>query len=301
MVAQRERIGFLLGFVGISIFAGSLPATRLAVSALDPWFVTSARAAIAGLCALALLAILRRPFPPRSAWPSIALIVLGVVFGFPFFTALAMQTVPAAHGGVVLGILPLATAAAAVVMTHEKPGAGFWIAGLVGAALVVAFAVSRGGSFSLSPGDAQLLLAIISAAIAYTASGALTRTMPGWEVISWVLVVSLTISLLAGWLTFPADLASVPTDAWLGLAYSAVMAQWMGFFFWNKGLAMGGIARVSQVQLLQPFVTVGLAALVNRERIDLETILFAAAVVVTVAIGMRMRVGAPQESANKAS
>ena len=301
MVAQRERLGFLLGFVGITIFAGSLPATRLAVSALDPWFVTSARAAIAGLCGLALLAILRRPFPPRATWPSIALSVLGVVFGFPFFTALAMQTVPAAHGGVVLGILPLATAAAAVVMTHEKPGAGFWIAGLVGAALVVAFAVSRGGSFSLSPGDAQLLLAIISAAIAYTASGALARSMPGWEVISWVLVVSLPISLLAGWLTFPSDLGSVPADAWGGLVYSAVMAQWMGFFFWNKGLAMGGIARVSQVQLLQPFVTVGLAALVNRERIDIETILFAAAVVVTVAIGMRMRVGAPQESASKAS
>jgi drug/metabolite transporter (DMT)-like permease len=301
MTLQREHLGYLLGFVGISIFAGSLPATRLAVSGLDPWFVTGARAAIAGLCALSLLLVLRRPLPPRETWPSIALIVLGVVFGFPFFTALAMQTVPASHGGVILGILPLATAAAAVVMTHEKPGPGFWIAGLVGAALVVAFAVSRGGSVSMSHGDAQLVLAIISAAIAYTASGALTRSMPGWEVISWVLVVSLPVSLFVSWLTFPQGVAEVPADAWLGLLYSAVMAQWMGFFFWNAGLAMGGIARVSQVQLLQPFVTVGLAALVNRERVDLQTILFAAAVVVTVAIGMRMRVGAPQESADNAS
>jgi drug/metabolite transporter (DMT)-like permease len=295
MTSKREQLGYLLGFAGVAIFAGSLPATRLAVSALSPWFVTSARAAIAGLCALALLLVLRRPLPPRETWPSIALIVLGVVFGFPFFTALAMQTVPAAHGGVVLGILPLATAAAAVVMTHEKPGMGFWIAGLVGAALVVAFAVTRGGSLSLSPGDAQLVLAIISAAIAYTASGALTRSMPGWEVISWVLVVSLPLSLLACVLTFPENLAAVPAEAWLGLLYSAVMAQWMGFFFWNAGLAMGGIAHVSQVQLLQPFVTVGLAALVNRERIDLQTILFAAAVVATVAVGMRMRVGRPVE------
>ena len=295
MTSKRERLGYLLGFAGVAIFAGSLPATRLAVSALSPWFVTSARAAIAGLCALALLLVLRRPPPPRETWPGIALIVLGVVFGFPFFTALAMQTVPAAHGGVVLGILPLATAAAAVVMTHEKPGTGFWIAGLVGAALVVTFAVTRGDSLSFSPGDAQLVLAIISAAIAYTASGALTRSMPGWEVISWVLVVSLPLSLLACVLTFPENLAAVPAKAWLGLLYSAVMAQWMGFFFWNAGLAMGGIAHVSQVQLLQPFVTVGLAALVNRERIDLQTILFAAAVVATVAVGMRMRVGRPVE------
>lgn len=295
MTAKRERLGYLLGFAGVAIFAGSLPATRLAVSALSPWFVTSARAAIAGLCALALLLVLRRPLPPREAWPGIALIVLGVVFGFPFFTALAMQTVPAAHGGVVLGILPLATAAAAVVMTHEKPGMGFWIAGFVGAGLVVTFAVTRGGSFSFSPGDAQLVLAIISAAIAYTASGALTRSMPGWEVISWVLVVSLPLSLPACILTFPEDPAAVSAEAWLGLLYSAVMAQWMGFFFWNAGLAMGGIAHVSQVQLLQPFVTVGLAALVNRERIDLQTILFAAAVVATVAVGMRMRVGRPVE------
>lgn len=291
MVAQRERIGFLLGFVGISVFAGSLPATRLAVSALDPWFVTSARAAIAGLCALALLLVLRRPFPPRSTWPGIVLIVLGIVFGFPYFSALAMLTMPAAHGGVVLGILPLATAAAAVVMTSEKPTAGFWIAGVVGAALVVAFAFSRGGSFAIAPGDAYLLLAIVSAAIGYTASGALTRTMPGWEVISWVLAVSLPFSLPATWLTFPQNIASAPAAAWLGLLYAAVMAQWMGFFFWNAGLAMGGIARVSQVQLLQPFVTVALAALVNREQIDLATILFAAAVVATVGIGMRMRIG----------
>ena len=131
----------------------------------------------------------------------------------------------------------------------------------------------------------------MSAAIAYTASGALTRTMPGWEVISWTLVASLPMSLFVCWLTYPADTASVPLDAWLGLLYSAVMAQWMGFFFWNAGLALGGIARVSQVQLVQPFVTVALATTVNREAVDLTTILFAAAVVATVAIGTRMRVG----------
>lgn len=290
MLSSRENLGFLLGLAGVCIFAGSLPATRLAVAALDPWFVTAARAAIAGVCALTLLAVMRPPLPPKDAWPGIFIIVLGVVFGFPFFSALAMQNVPASHGAVVLGVLPLATAAAAVVMAKERPGIGFWIASAIGAALVTAFALRQGGQITLSEGDSQLVLAIISAAIAYTASGALTRTMPGWQVISWTLVISLPFSALASWLLFPSNVAEVPADAWGGLLYSAVMAQWMGFFFWNAGLALGGISRVSQVQLVQPFVTVALAALFNREVIGIETMLFAVAVVVTVAIGTRMRV-----------
>ena len=290
MLSSRENLGFLLGLAGTCIFAGSLPATRLAVAALDPWFVTAARAAIAGICALTLLAVMRPPLPPKDAWPGLIIIVLGVVFGFPFFSALAMLNVPASHGGVVLGVLPLATAAAAVVMAKERPGIGFWIASAIGAVLVAAFALRQGGEIALSEGDSQLMLAIISAAIAYTASGALTRNMPGWQVISWTLVISLPFSALACWLLFPANVTAVPADAWAGLLYSAVMAQWMGFFFWNAGLALGGISRVSQVQLVQPFVTVALAATVNRETIGLETILFAIAVVVTVAIATRMRV-----------
>ena len=290
MLSSHEKLGYVLGFIGVTIFAGSLPATRLAVMHLDPWFVTSARAAIAGLCALVLLIVMRRPLPPKDAYPRLMLIILGVVFGFPFFTALAMTNVPAAHGGVVLGVLPLATAATAVVLAGERPGLGFWIAAFIGAIVVTAFALRNSSGWSLSQGDSQLVLAIISAGIAYTASGALSRTMPGWEVISWALVASLPFSLAASIFLFPANPAAVPLDAWLGLLYSAVMAQWMGFFFWNAGLAMGGISRISQVQLMQPFVTVGLAAIVNREVIDLQTILFALAVVIVVAIGTRMRV-----------
>ncbi len=290
MRSSHEKLGFVLGFIGTSIFAGSLPATRLAVAHLDAWFVTAARAGIAGICALVVLIVLRRPLPPKDAYPKLILIILGVVFGFPFFTALAMQNVPAAHGGVVLGVLPLATAATAVVLAGERPGLGFWIAAVTGAVVVTAFALRNGGGWSLSEGDAQLVLAIISAGIAYTASGALSRGMPGWEVISWALVASLPVSLGVMIALFPENPTAIPIDAWLGLLYSAVMAQWMGFFFWNAGLAMGGISRVSQVQLVQPFVTVGLAATVNREMIDLQTIVFALAVVIIVAIGTRMRV-----------
>lgn len=290
MRSSHEKLGYVLGFIGVAIFAGSLPATRLAVMHLDAWFVTSARAAIAGICALVLLIAMRRPLPPKDAWPRFTLVILGVVFGFPFFTALAMTNVPAAHGGVVLGVLPLATAATAVVLAGERPGLGFWIAAFIGAIVVTAFALRNSSGWSLSQGDLQLALAIVSGGIAYAASGALARTMPGWEVISWALVASLPVSLAAMILLFPANPAAIPLDAWLGLLYAAVMAQWMGFFFWNAGLAMGGISRVSQVQLIQPFVTVALAAIVNREIIDLQTILFALAVVLTVAIGTRMRV-----------
>lgn len=290
MRSSHEKLGYALGFIGVAIFAGSLPATRLAVAHLDAWFVTAARAGIAGLCALIVLIVMRRPLPSKDSYPSLILIILGVVFGFPFFTALAMTNVPAAHGGVVLGVLPLATAATAVVLAGERPGLGFWIAAFIGAIVVTAFALRNGSGWSLSQGDLQLALAIVSGGIAYAASGALSRTMPGWEVISWALVASLPVSLAAMILLFPANPTAVPLDAWLGLLYAAVMAQWMGFFFWNAGLAMGGISRVSQMQLMQPFITVGLAATVNREIIDLQTILFALAVVIVVAIGTRMRV-----------
>lgn len=290
MLSSREKIGFLLGLLGVAIFAGSLPATRLAVFDLGPWFLTAARTALAGLCSLAALLAMRRPFPPRETWPQLAIVVAGVVIGFPLFTAIGMQTVPASHGGVVLGILPLATAVSAVLITHERPGPGFWIAAVTGSVVVAAFALRNGGGESFALGDALLLLAIISAAVAYAASGVLTKTMAGWEVISWVLAISLPVTLPASLYFFPEHPDAVSATAWGALLYAAVMAQWIGFFAWNKGMAMGGISRVSQVQLVQPFFTVGIAAVANNETIDLETVLFAVAVVAIVALGTRMRV-----------
>jgi drug/metabolite transporter (DMT)-like permease len=286
---SRERLGLLLGFVGMAIFGGTLPATRIAVSAIDPMALTALRTAIAGLCSLVLLLILRRPLPPRALWPQLAIAMLCVSILFPFLMALAMQTVDASHGGVVLGILPIATALVAVVITHERPKPLFWIASVAGAALVIAFALRQGGG-ALSIGDLLLFAAVTVSAIGYAFSGRLTARMPGWEVISWVLVMALPISLPAAALTLPADLTSLPLEPWLALLYVALFSQWIGFFAWNAGMAMGGIARVSQVQLLQPFITFALAAFFNGETITLQIILFAAAVVATVAISTRTRV-----------
>jgi drug/metabolite transporter (DMT)-like permease len=285
---SRERLGLLLGFVGMAIFGGTLPATRIAVSAIDPMALTALRTAIAGLCSLVLLLVLRRPLPPRRLWLQLAIAMLCVSIAFPFLMALAVQTVDASHGGVVLGILPIATALVAVAITHERPRPLFWIASIAGAALVIAFALRQGGG-ALSAGDLLLFAAVAVSAIGYAFSGRLTAEMPGWEVISWVLVMALPISLPAAALTLPADLSQIAPKPWLALLYVAVFSQWIGFFAWNAGMAMGGIARVSQVQLLQPFITFALAAYFNDETITLQILLFAAAVVATVAISTRTR------------
>ena len=285
---SRERLGLLLGVVGMIIFGGTLPATRIAVISIDPMALTALRTAIAGLCSLALLIVLRRPLPPRRLWPQLAVTMLCVAVLFPFLMALGVQTVDASHGGVVFGILPIATALVAVLITHERPQPMFWIASIAGATLVIAFALRQGGG-TLSTGDLLLFGAVAVSSIGYAISGRLTAEMPGWEVISWALVMGLPISLPAAALTMPADLSHIALKPWLALLYVALFSQWIGFFAWNAGMALGGIARVSQVQLLQPFVTFVLAASFNGETITPSIVLFAAAVVATVAISTRTR------------
>jgi drug/metabolite transporter (DMT)-like permease len=211
-----------------------------------------------------------------------------VAFLFPVLMAMGMQRVDASHGGVVFGGMPIGTALVAVAVTHERPRPLFWIASLAGAALVVAFALRQGGG-TLSSGDLLLFAAVAVAAVGYAFSGKLTASMPGWEVISWVLVIALPLSLPAAALTMPADPLHIPLKPLLGLLYVALFSQWIGFFAWNAGMAMGGIARVSQVQLLQPFITFALAALFNGETITWQIVLFATAVVATVAISTRTR------------
>jgi len=277
-----------LGFVGMVIFGGTLPATRLAVAFIDPIALTALRTAIAGLCSLAFLIALRRPLPPRRLWLQFSAVILCIGVLFPLLMALGMQTVDASHGGVVLGFLPIATALVAVVVNHERPRPLFWVASLAGAALVVTFALRQGGG-ALTVGDLLLFAAVIASAIGYAFSARLTARMPGWEVISWALVATLPISLLAAALTWPPHPGDIPLKPLLALLYVALFSQWIGFFAWNAGMAMGGIARVAQMQLLQPFVTFALAAFLNGEIITLQIVLFAAAVVATVAISTRTR------------
>ena len=290
MTAYHKNFGLLLGFLGMCLFAGTLPATRLALSGFAPLFLTVARAALAGSVGLIVLIARRRRVPPRSLWLEMFGAALCTVIGFPLFAALAMMTVPAAHGGVVLGILPLVTAAAATVFAHERPSPGFWLASVLGALIVVTFMLRRNGGMTFSAGDLFLLGAVLSGALGYTFSGRLATLMPGWEVISWQVVIFLPLAAAATFVLWPADIATAPISSWIGLGYVGLVSQYTAFFVFNAGLAIGGIARVGQVMLLQPFMIVALALPVNGEAIDVETILFAAAVVATVLIGQRMRV-----------
>jgi len=290
MTAYHKNFGLLLGFLGMCLFAGTLPATRLALSGFAPLFLTVARAALAGSVGLIVLIARRRRVPSRSLWLEMFGAALCTVIGFPLFAALAMMTVPAAHGGVVLGILPLVTAAAATVFAHERPSPGFWLASVLGALIVVTFMLRRNGGMTFSAGDLFLLGTVLSRALGYTFSGRLATLMPGWEVISWQVVIFLPLAAAATFVLWPADIATAPISSWIGLGYVGLVSQYAAFFVFNAGLAIGGIARVGQVMLLQPFMIVALALPVNGEAIDVETILFAAAVVATVLIGQRMRV-----------
>lgn len=287
---SRDKFGLVLGFIGMCMFAGTLPATRLAVTGFDPFFLTFARAAIAGFSGVLVIAITKRRLPPRSLWLEFSFAALFTVVCFPLSAALAMTTIPAAHGGVVLGVLPLATAVAAAIFTHERPSIWFWLVGAIGAGIVLTFVHRQGGGGGFSIGDLFLLGTVISGAIGYTLSGRLTAHMPGWEVISWQVAIFLPLSLFATLVMWPADIANVSLMPWLGLCYVSFVSQYTAFFVFNAALAMGGIARVGQIMLLQPFVIVGLALPVNKEPIQIDTVLFAAAVVVTVLIGQRMKV-----------
>ncbi|MBN8919334.1 MAG: DMT family transporter [Rhizobiales bacterium] len=289
---RRETLGMAVGFVGVVCFAGTLPAMRLAVPYLDPWFLTSARAAIAGVIASVALLVMRRRPPPLAQWHAFAIASACLVWGFPLFSAIAMVTVPASNGGVILGILPLGTAIAAAFVVGERPSSGFWLAAAAGTAIVIAFSL-RQNSGGLTLGDVLLLLTVVAGSVGYAYGGKLSVSYSGWEVIAWQLVLSLPIAVPATILLWPDNAAMVPAPAWGALLYVALFSQLIGFFFWNAGLALGGIARVGQMQLLQPFVIVFMAALVNGEAIELETLSFATAVVLTVVMGSRMRVARP--------
>ena len=289
-LTPREKLGLALGFAGVALFGGTLPATRLTVASIDPLFLSAARATIAGLAGLALLAVTRKPLPPRALWGELVLAGLCTIVGFPVLMALAMVNVPAAHGGVVLGIMPLATVAAAALIAHERPSLGFWLASLAGAVIVVVFVLSDTDTRGVALGDLFLLGTIVAGAFGYTLSGRLSRKLPGWEVISWQVALFLPASALTALLLWPRGLADVPLPAWAGLGYVSLVSQFFAFFVFNAAMAMGGVARVGQLMLLQPFVIVALAAPVNGEPVRLSTLAFAAAVVGTVLIGQRMRV-----------
>ena len=277
----KTSSGWSNGFIGMLIFSGSLPATRVAVLELDPLFLTGARAAIAGLLALAALSLFRQRRPTAHQWRSLVLVSLGVVLGFPLLTALALQQVTAAHTLVFMGLLPLSTAIFGVLRGGERPPPSFWFFSLLGSALVMGFAASQGMAASWR-GDLMMLLGIAICGLGYAEGGRLSRDLGGWQVISWALVLALPAMLVLAALRWPAHMAQVSATAWLGLAYVSVFSMLIGFVFWYRGLAQGGIAAVGQLQLLQPFFGLALAAGLLHEAVSLGMIGVTLAVILCV-------------------
>ncbi len=274
--------GWVNGFLGVTIFAGSLPATRVAVADFDPTFLTAARATIAALLGLGLLLALRQPRPRRTDVPALAVTALGVVVGFPLFTALALQYITSAHSIVFIGLLPLCTAMFAVMRAGERPRPAFWLFSVVGAGFVAGYA-ARGGIQASLRGDLLMLAAVVVCGLGYAEGARLSRTLGGWQVISWALVLSLPIMLPLALLTMPASFAHIGGRAWFGLAYVSLFSMLIGFVFWYRGLAQGGIAAVGQLQLIQPFMGLGLAALLLHEPVSWAMLIVTLAAVICVA------------------
>lgn len=309
-----ERRGWLLGLLGVAVFGLTLPMTRLATGTQDapqlsPWFVTWARAAIAGGLSLVWLWATRAPRPRPRPRPEhhrpLALAVLGNVIGFPLLLGWALRHVTASHAAVFTALLPLATAAMAAWLMHQRARLGFWLFAGLGSALVVAYSLLRahqtGHGFGLSWADTLLVGAVLAAALGYVGGTQVTPALGAERVISWVCALALPLTLPAALLTWPER--AVAPGAWLGLAYVSVFSMWAGFFAWFRGLSLGGPLRVSQLQLLQPFISIAAAVPLLGERLDALTLVFALAVVASVFAGRRFGAAppAPSPSLHKAS
>ncbi|OYO27410.1 DMT family transporter [Janthinobacterium sp. PC23-8] len=286
-----DRKGLLLGLTAVALFSLTLPMTRLAVAELPAVFVALGRALVAACLAALWLWQRRAPLPTREQWLPLGLVAAGCVVGFPWLTSLAMRSLPASHGAVLVGILPLATAVFAVLRGKERPSPAFWLMAVSGTALVVAFALRQGGG-SFHVADWLMFAAVLLGALGYAEGGRLAQAMPGQQVICWALVLAAPVVLpVVLWLSWPqrALLAGASAQAWGGFAYTCVFSMLIGFFFWYRGMALGGVARVGQTQLLQPFLTLLGAAVLLGEPLAIDSLLFAGAVIAVVAAGRKLK------------
>ncbi len=279
-----------LGLLGVLAFSFTLPATRVAVEDLDATFVGLGRAVVAAMLAAAWLAVRRDPWPTRSQWRSLAVVVGGVVLGFPLLTALALRDLPSAHSAVIVGVLPAATAVAAVLRTGERPSGAFWLASGAGLTAALVFAAAQGAG-TPQPADLLLLGAVAAAAMGYAEGAMLTREIGGRQTISWALIAGLPVTLPAAVAGALAGGLHAPADAWLGFAYVSAVSAFLGFLAWYAGLAAGGVAKIGQVQLVQPLLTLMWSALLLGEHVSAGAVAAAVAIVLCVALTQRTVVG----------
>lgn len=279
---NKSNIGWVNGLIAVIIFSGSMPATRLAVMDFSPEFLTAARATIAGLLAVICLILFRQQYPRPDQYKSLLLVSLGVVIGFPLLTALALERISAARALVFLALLPLCTAVFAVLRANENLRPKFWLFTLLGGTFVMTFMLNNDSTQLFSLSDVYMIAAIIVCGLGYAEGGDLSKDLGGWQVICWALVFALPFMLILSVYYFPNNLMEISYSAYAGLIYVSIFSMLIGFFFWYKGLAMGGIAKVGQIQLVQPFFGLTLCAMILNETISLNMILVSIAVVICV-------------------
>jgi drug/metabolite transporter (DMT)-like permease len=299
MNAAKEKEALFWGLIGVTLFAATLPFTRIAVGSTDapqlsPWFVTFGRAAVAGL--LSVLYLLWQKsrgtlnVPTRAEWPLVAMTAFGVIVGFPLFLALALRYVPSTHGAVVTALLPLSTAVLGALWFKQRPSKGFWACAVLGSGLVLAFMIWRAGGIYLGAANIYLIIAMTTGAFGYIDGARLTPRLGSEQVICWVLVSCLPITVPLALIFAPAQPAAIAAMSWVGFGYVALFSMWIGFFAWYRALALGAV-RVSQIQLIQPFLSLLFAVPLAGERLDMMTLFFAIAVIATVYVGKKMPVG----------
>lgn len=274
--------GWLNGIIGVVLFSGSLPATRIAVLEVDPIFLTVARACVAGILALISLLLFKEKRPAKKQIIPLLVVVLGVVVGFPLLSALALKHITSAHSIVFIGILPLATAVFGIIRGNERPKFIFWVFSLLGTFLVIGYSVAQG--LKVSPiGDNLMLGAVILCGLGYAEGAKLTKTLGGWQVISWALVFSLPVMLPLTFVYRPTTFESISFATWASLAYVSLFSMFVAFIFWYKALAQGGTATIGQLQLLQPFLGLALAACLLHEKVSIGMLAVTLGVMLCVA------------------
>jgi drug/metabolite transporter (DMT)-like permease len=284
------RAGLWWGLLGVFAFSFTLPFTRIAIGGLSPLFIGSGRAVVAALLAGIALAATRQRPPTRTQWARLAIVAGGVVAGFPLLTSFAMTTTPASHGAVVIGLLPAATAVAVVLRTRERPVRSFWIFALLGAAAAVVFAaLQNGGLGSLTGADFLLFGAVIAAAIGYAEGGLLARELGSWQTVSWALIVTAPLMAVLTVVSVIQQPPAATPVQWLAFAYLAAVSMFLGFFAWYRGLAIGPMAQVSQIQLVQPVMSIAWAAILLHEPIGWATAVGGFAVIACAALAVRTR------------
>lgn len=278
----------------MAAFSFTVPFTRVAVEGLDPLFIGSGRAVIAAGLAAAALALTRQRLPRPRTWARLAPVAGGVVVGFPLLTSYALTAVPAGHGAVVIALLPAATATAAVLRTGERPPLAFWLVTGLGSLAALGFAfLQSGGIGHLHWADLLLLGAVACAAVGYAEGGLLAREVGSWQTIAWALVLAAPLMLALAAVSAAAQPPQATPVQWAAFAYLAVVSMFLGFFAWYRGLAVGPIAQVSQVQLLQPVMSICWAALLLGEALTWSTALGGLAVIACAGAAVRARLNSP--------